>query len=456
MYRHNFTSKRILGIFCMIIIFSKIVSCKKNVTDGGSVNISNSSIAVQWANMTLYTFRHGKNTPTYSSRSLGYLGLTMYESVVHADPSCRSLQGQLDGLNLPLPEKDIKYQWTLVLNSSMHTMLKLLYPSNNNISTTTEATIDSLYQVLLTQNSIGVNSATVDNSLDFGNSIASAIFQWAKTDGGYEAYLLPFDPDFIFPSGPSYWVPPTKAQTVSKYPLHPHWGENRTFSPANSLLPVPNIAAYSTDPQSDYYKMYKAIYDKSKNLTRTDSVIAQWWADDPTETVSPPGHSFNLATLTIQKSNPDLVKAAETYARVGMAVADAFICCWKTKYTYFNERPSTYIRSVIDTGWSQVWPEPPFPAFSSGHSTQAAAAATVLISLYGDPFAFTDNTHEGAIRYPFTEPMTTRSYSGFWACAEETGYSRLLGGIHTQQDNDIGLQEGKKIGDNINNLLWKK
>ena len=65
---------------------------------------------------------------------------------------------------------------------------------------------------------------------------------------------------------------------------------------------------------------------KNKVLTDEEKNIAAWWADDPTETYSPPGHSYNLATLTVKKANANIVKAAQTYARVGLAVADAFIC----------------------------------------------------------------------------------------------------------------------------------
>ena len=39
----------------------------------------------------------------------------------------------------------------------------------------------------------------------------------------------------------------------------------------------------------------------------------------------------------------DVLKASETFAAVGMAVADAFINCWKTKYFYHVERPFNFI-----------------------------------------------------------------------------------------------------------------
>src|SRR6478672_3684697 len=85
------------------------------------VVVPDATIARQWADMTLYTFIKGKNTPTYSSRSLGYIGLTMYECVVHVDPAYRSMQGQLTGLSsLPQPEPNVSYEWRLVLNSGVH------------------------------------------------------------------------------------------------------------------------------------------------------------------------------------------------------------------------------------------------------------------------------------------------------------------------------------------------
>jgi hypothetical protein len=438
-------------------LFFFLVSCRKSdVPHQNHFDINySSSTAASWANMTLNTIKHARyKSPTYSSRSLGYIGVTMYETVVYSDPAYRSLQGQLNQLNtLPAPDGK-NYVWPLVLNSGVKTILKLFYPTNSNITMDNEYSIDSLYAQILAEYEKDFDDEFVIRSVRLGEDIGEAVFEWSKSDGGFESFLHPFDSAVQFPKGESYWVPPVSGQTVSKFPLHPGWGNNRTFSYANSQLPVPEIASFSKDTASEYYKLYFDVYSMSQHLTKADMEIAAWWADDPTETYSPPGHSFNLATEVVNKVKPSLVKSAETYARVGMAVADAFICCWKTKFKYSNERPSTYVRSVIDTLWTPFWPEPPFPAFPSGHSTQSAATATVLTSLYGDNFSFTDHTHEGATRFPFFEPMLPRTYLNFWESAEESGRSRLLGGIHTQQDNEIGLQEGKKIGDNINNILW--
>lgn len=444
-------------IFRVVLLFLTISfsACKK--TEVENIN-ADTEVALKWADLTLDVVRKSYfKSPTYSSRSFGYMGLTMYESVVHADSSSRSMNGQLNGLTgLPLPQANAEYNWLVALNAGQQTMLKLLYPKAANISETDFLRIDSLYNSILVQEAMGISQTLIDRSVQFGKDIANAIYAWSQTDGGHEGFRKNFDPAYIFPRGPGHWIPPLRGQVVSPFPLHPHWGKNRTFITANSSIPVPAIVPYSTDKNSEYYKLYNAVYQKNHKLTQEEKEIAAWWADDPTETFSPPGHSYNLSSITIKKSGANYVKAAQTYARVGMAVADAFINCWKAKVVYFNERPSTFVRANINPGWTQYWPEPPFPAFPSGHSTQSAAAAIVMTAIYGDNFSLTDNSHEGAQRFSPELKFRSRKYTSFWATAEESAYSRFLGGIHTQQDNMTGLDQGKKIGNNINLLLWRK
>ena len=418
-------------------------------------------LASKWAVMILYNLRFSAfNTPTYSSRSLGYLGLAMYESIVQGDDTHKSMGGQLTGLILPTIEAGKKYRWALSLNAAQDTLLKLLYPVPGNSHRYIHERIDSLSDALFAEYSKNMDPAIVDRSVQFGTSIALAIYNWSLTDGGDKGYTRNFDPTYVFPKGNSYWVPPVRGQTISLYPLHPHWGNNRTFVPANGSLPVPAIVPYSTDPSSDYYKLYKAVYDKDKILTLAERETAAWWGDDPTETFSPPGHSYHIANLAIKKAQPSLIKASEAFARTGMAVADAFILCWKAKYTYHNERPQGYVNKNIDPSYIVFWPEPPFPAFPSGHSIQSSAAATVMTSLFGDNFAFTDSVHYNHRRFDdnrfFDLVYPPRSFTSFKQAADECAYSRFLGGIHTQQDNDAGAAQGVVIGNNVNALQWFK
>ena len=209
-------------------------------------------------------------------------------------------------------------------------------------------------------------------------------------------------------------------------------------------------------PTSSYYDQFGKVYEKSKSLTREEKEAALWWGDDPGETFTPPGHSYYLASLVLKKERPTLIKCAETYARVGIAVADAFINCWKWKYHFFSERPSSFISSNIDEKWKSFWPDPPFPAFPSGHATQAAAVAAVLIDLYGDKIDLIDSAHVGRPKDQLRDTeFKPRSFTSFSQIAQEIANSRLYGGIHSPQDNDIGLAEGRKMGLNVNALTWR-
>jgi hypothetical protein len=443
--------KKVSSTFAFISIAFLFQHCSQDPIPANS-----KGVAAHWADVTLRTIqRTWPNSPTYTSRSLGYIGVTMYEAVVNGSPNHKSLAGQLNGLQeLPKPEQDLEYNWTLALNAAQASILKNLYThtTSDNIHL-----IDSLeaaiYRIEVLKNDIDV----AERSVLFGRSVAEAIFEWSKTDGGHEGYLRNFDTNYIFPQGPGYWSPPLFGQSTSFYPLHPYWGNNRTFVAANAMLPVPKMIAYSTDPSSSYYKVFREVYHRRLLLTDEQKRIAAWWADDPTQSASPPGHSYNLATIAITTANADLFTAAETYAKVGMSVADAFICCWKAKYTYHSERPFRFIKEHIDPAYEQFWPEPPFPAFPSGHATQSAAAAITLISVYGNLFPILDNTYEKRAPDFFPDiAYRPRKFLSIWSTATECADSRLLGGIHTRQDNEAGADQGKKIGKNITALQWQR
>lgn len=410
-------------------------------------------VALKWAHHALRLIRTTPGfTPPVASRALGYAGLTLYESVVPGMPQHRSMLGQLNGLAaLPIPQQN-EYDWAISANAAQALMLKNLFA---NTSLANKQSIDSLEVSLNAQlKNPEVSMATFDRSVRFGQSVAKAIFDWSKTDGGHEGYNRNFPSSFKVPLYPGAWQPTENGQ---KIPMQPYWGENRTFLLANASVQPIEPVAFSTSVQSAYFKQYMEVYQKNLTLTPEEKEIAIWWADDPNETFTPPGHSYNLALLAINQTQSNLAKAAEALARVGMSVADAFILCWRCKYRFNNERPYTFVRRAIDPTWIPFWPAPPFPGYSSGHATQSAATATVLTALYGDSFAFVDNSHVGRPADSQRHVgFKARRFGSFWQAAEESAYSRFLGGIHTMQDNATGLSDGKKIGENINALKWRK
>ena len=153
---------------------------------------------------------------------------------------------------------------------------------------------------------------------------------------------------------------------------------------------------------------------------------------------------MSILTQTLRRSGASLAEAAIAYAKLGMAVADAFICCRHTKFQVNLLRPVTYIQALIDPAWSPLLTTPPFPEFTSGHSVQSGAAASVLTDLFGE-VAFTDHTHDD-------RGLPSRSFRTFWDAAGEAAISRFYGGIHFRPAIELGLQQGRCVGEQVNAL----
>ena len=173
-------------------------------------------------------------------------------------------------------------------------------------------------------------------------------------------------------------------------------------------------------------------------LSPEQEAIARFWSDDPGATPTPPGHWISILTQVVRALDLPLDRAAEAYALVGIAVADAFISCWNAKYRDNVLRPVTYIRRLIDPDWTPLLITPPFPEYTSGHSVQSAAAAHVLSKLFGR-LAFTDRTHE-------RRGLAPRSFGSFMEAAREAAISRLYGGIHFRAACERGFDQAICIG----------
>lgn len=451
------------GTFGIISLLILLQACQIDPADpdqpapvptvrGKAADQYSGDVAAKWADIQLKLTRITPGfTPPVAARAYGYAGIAMYEAVIPGITGGKSLAGQLQGLMaLPRPESEKIYNWALSINAAQAALLRNLYPTTN---TANKATIDSLETALTAQFS-DADETVNQRSILFGRQVADAVFTWSKSDGGHEGYSRNFPASYVVPTGAGLWQTTENGQ---KIPMQPYWGQNRTFLKANNELPMPKPLPYSTDTKSATFAQYFDVYTKSKNLTQTEKEIAVWWADNPAETFTPPGHSYNIARIAVVTDKANLAKAAETFARTGISVSDAFVLCWRCKYAYNNLRPYTYVRLAIDPRWVPFWPAPPFPGYPSGHATQSSSAATVLTALYGEGFAFTDDSHVSRSKdVQRNVAFRARSFKSFAEAAQESADSRFYGNIHTRQDNETGLAEGKKIGANVNALAWRR
>jgi hypothetical protein len=305
-----------------------------------------------------------------------------------------------------------------------------------NTGPTGQRAIAALTTKLRTQVMDGVAEDVAARSAAFGEAVSTRVLEWAKSDGGAVVVNMGFPEDYKLTEGRAHWVP-TSLVAQQQVPLLPQWGNNRPIVLADggtcSLPPPPE---YSEDPGSAFYKEAYEVYDTVRNLTAEQEAIARFWSDDPMLSATPPGHWLGIALAIAERDQLDLERTVDMFARLGIAVSDAFISCWHEKYIYDLVRPLTYIRRLIDPDWNTILNTPPFPEYPSGHSTQSAAAATVLTALFGDDFAFDDPTHSA-------DGLKVRSYKSFWEAATEAGISRLYGGIHYRAAIERGLDQGR-------------
>lgn len=435
--------------FILVLLLFLLVACQPAKTTQTADDFS-SELATTWFDLQLKLIRETAGfTPPVASRALGYSGVALYESVVAGMPGNNSLGGQLNGLtSLPQPEPDVDYHWGAAANSALATMLRRLYPT---AALENKAAIVALEGRYAAQFQKEAGEAVFERSAAFGKSVAEAVFEWSKSDGGHEGYATNYADSYVPPSGTGLWVPtPPNYQSA----LQPYWSDNRPFVLTDGACLAPPPTEYSEDPASQFYAEAKEVYTAVQELTPEQEEIALFWADDPGITFTPPGHSISIATIVLRQEKADLGTAAETYARVGMAVADAFIGCWQAKYTYNLIRPITYIQANIDPNWNtpnitDPVITPPFPEYTSGHSVQSGAAAAVLTALFGDNYQFTDDTH-------VNRGLSARSFDSFEAAAEEAAISRLYGGIHYRPAIELGVVQGNCIGEQVNALAWKK
>jgi hypothetical protein len=282
-----------------------------------------------------------------------------------------------------------------------------------------------------------------ERSVAHGKAVAAAILDWAATD----AFSIYNNCAYVPAPVPGAWRP--TPPLFNPNPLQPCWGFIRTMVLTLGECPPASHPAFSTDPASDFYAAGLEAHDVVLGLTDEQKTIADFWSDGAGATGTPPGHWIAIVSQIARNDELSLATAAEAYARVGIAVHDAFIECWSAKYTYNLQRPVTYIVDNIDAGWLPYFATPPFPSYTSGHSTQSGAAAGVLTDMLGIR-AFTDTTHTD---HGLVPPQSPRTFESFDEAAAEAAISRLYGGIHFAFDNAQGLTSGQCIGQAIHDRV---
>ncbi len=418
----------------LILIVFVLASCQKGHPGFPGPVKNDSRLITDWIGLHLQVIRNTTGvTHIAYSRHFAYTGVALYESLVKGTPQYKSIASRLNGIvTMPSPKGNSIF-YPAAANAAIAGMLRFFY----NAKTENIASIDSLEHVYFTK-FFGMANKNFDlaASVDYGKQVAAAVIEWSKKDEAANANI-PYTE-----LGEGYWERTPAALAPANMP---GWGNNKTMLPGsiNGTIPVAPIA-FSKDPGTAFHTMVKEVYDVSQSLTETEKAIALFWDDAPNgKYVSVFGHWFSIFKQVLEKEKTSLMKGAEAYLRLGVAMNESTISCWKAKYTYHTIRPVTYIRKYMGySDWNSLISTPPHPEYSSAHSTISASGVYALESVFGKNYSFTDHTYDGI-------GMSPRSFSSFDAAAKEAGLSRLYAGIHYRSTVEIGNTQGKYVGANV-------
>jgi hypothetical protein len=322
------------------------------------------------------------------------------------------------------------------------------------------------------------------SGIQLGQNAAAAILALRASDGSQHS-----EPrvgiDFITSDEPGKW----RQDPISIIPLAvgAYWGAVKPFvltSADQFRAPVP--PSLDSPEYTMAFAEVKAIGGDGvvtptvRNADQTQ--IGIYWAYDGMPSLCAPPRLYNQIVAQIaDERHSNVLEFARLLALVNIAMADAGIAVWESKYHYQFWRPVTAIREADDgagptgvgDGNSGTFGDlkftpmgapasnlhgpyftPPFPAYPSGHAGFGGAVFQTLRNFYRtDRIAFTFVSDEfngetldnnGALR-----PLVPRSFSSLSQAEEENGQSRIYLGIHWIFDKTEGIKQGRHVADHV-------
>ncbi len=461
----NYRSISKFSLLFLLLVAMLVTSCEEEtdvISDAQLVKSYDATVALKWNELFLEIDRYSPGyRPPAAARLLAYTGLAAYEAGVPGMPEYNSMRYEFPAINLPVADLGQEYHWPASINACYAAMFRRFYP---HISEADKAKISALENQFNAEYSAEASPEVIARSKEFGSAVAIAVFDYSTSDTpGHEAFLNPRPASYIPPStgpnGEKLWQPTFPDYTPA---LFPYWGGVRTFAmSSNDIVAVPPIP-YSESPGSLFYQQATEVKTIVDLTSFTTQWVAEFWSDDIFAlTFEPAARQIAIANILVNQEDIRLDLALELYAKMGMALCDAGIAVWNSKYIYNVRRPIDYVREVIDPSWKTILNNPlnnvqsltpEFPAYPSGHSTFGGAGSSVMADIFGNNTTYTDVCHQGRTEFN----STPRTYNTILEAGVENAYSRLALGVHFRMDCDEGLRLGYLAAKRVHDLDWYK
>jgi hypothetical protein len=404
--------------------------------------------------------------PTRASRAMAIVHIAVFEAVNAIAGGYQSYVG--------LPRAKPHTSMQAAISQAAHDTLVALFPSQ------TPTFDDQLGNDL---DSLADGQAKTDG-IELGQQAAAAILALRANDGSQRAEPV-LGVDFITSDEPGLW----RQDPISKNPkaLGAYWGQVTPFvlESADQFRAPPPPAIDSPE--------YAAAFGEVKQIggdgvitptlrTEEQTQIGTYWAYDGTPSLCAPPRLYNqIATHVANQEKLDAVHLARLLALVNVAMADAGIAVWDSKYFYQYWRPVTGIResdagsgptgkgdgndaTVGDETFTPLGAPasnstgpnftPPFPSYPSGHAGFGGSLFEILRKFFGrddiaftfvsDEFNGTTKANDGSVR-----PLLPRSFTSFSQAEQENGQSRIYLGIHWAFDKTMGIAQGEQVADYV-------
>lgn len=314
--------------------------------------------------------------------------------------------------------------------AAAHTVLLTLYPASN-------AVLNASLVVSLAQIPDG---SAKDAGFAFGQEAAVAMLLLRADDGAATAGNVPYTPG----TNPGDWQPAPPTFTKAS---QPGWGLVTPFglqSGSQFRLPPPpplHSGRYARD-----YNEVKLVGNTNAgpDIRPEDrTTVARFYS------VSSPVQAWNQGARQVSAAQgKSLSENARIFALLNMAICDASIATYETKYFYNTWRPMMAIRggdldgnhrTELDGGWFPLLTTPAFPSYPSAHATLSGAARIVLERLLGRHHLTITLTSPRA-------PGVVLNYTNWKQICDDIDDARVYGGIHFRFEQEAGARQGRVVG----------
>ena len=368
-------------------------------------------VSAPWVEMALEFVSAREKNPPNSSRAYALVSAAAHDAMVSAwhwkYEYNRKAPDVVDHLSAPGPDPSYPSEHATIAGATSR-VLAYLFPERPALRLD-----EAAEQVADSRVWAGANwRSDVEAGLELGRKVGDEVIAHAKADGSDQMW------DGKRPGGrPRYWAPPTGSVANPVDPLAGTW-KTWVMTSGSQFRPGPPPVFGSPE----FLAQAREIVDVKNNLTPDQKRKATFWAGGQ-GTPLPAGVWNNVVLAYLRDKKPTEPQAERVMGLVNVAMDDAGVAAWDTKYAYWDPRPENGIQdSGIDPNWKPYIDTPFFPSYISGHATYSGAASEVLSWLFPE------------------------SAADFRAKAMEAANSRLWGGIHWKFDNEVGLDVGKKIG----------